>query len=103
MAVRKRGSKGSSKEREYIKVDSFRVLRAYEFDDGNVSFDLELNGIKLYRLLVIISAKDTDHQFIGFPSYQGKDEKLYNYFYISLSDEDSDKIIQAVYDIIDDE
>lgn len=101
MAERKRGSKGSNKEREYIKVDSFKILRAHEFDNGNVSFDMELNGIKLYRLSVV-SAKDTDHQFIGFPAYQSKDGKWYNYFYIALSEEDSDKIIDEVYNNLDD-
>lgn len=100
MAERKRGSKRSNTEREFIKVDDFKVLRAHEFDNGNVSFDLELNGIKLYRLTVV-SAKDSDHQFIGFPSYQSNG-KWYNYFYIALSDKDSDKIIDEVYNNLDD-
>ena len=101
MAERKRGSKVSSKEREYVTVDSFKILRAHEFDNGNVSFDLELNGVKFYRLSVV-SAKETDHQFIGFPSYQSKDGKWYNYYFIQLSDSDSDKIIDEVYNNLDD-
>lgn len=101
MAERKRGTKSAEKqEREVMKVDSFKVTRAHEFDNGNVSFDLLINGVQIYRLSVI-SAKDTDRQFIGFPSYQNNG-KWYNYVYLNLSDADSDKIIDAVYNNLDD-
>jgi len=98
MAERKRSTKKT--ERETIKVESFKILRAHEFDNGNVSFDMEINGVSLYRLTVV-SRKDGKGEFISYPAYENNG-KWYNYCYLALSDEDSDKIIQAVYDNLDD-
>ena len=98
MAERKRSAKKT--ERETMKVESFKILRAHEFDNGNVSFDMEINGVSLYRLTVV-SRKDGKGEFISYPSYENNG-KWYNYCYMALSDEDSDKIIQAVYDNLDD-
>ena len=100
MAERKRSNKSADKVREFMKVDSFKITRAHEFDNGNVSFDMLINGVQIYRLSVV-SAKDSDRQFIGFPSYQSNG-KWYNYVYLPLSQEDSDKIIDEVYNNLDD-
>lgn len=100
MAERRRSNKSAEKARETMKVDSFKITRAHEFDNGNVSFDMLINGVQIYRLSVI-SAKDSDRQFIGFPSYQSNG-KWYNYVYLPLSEEDSDKIINEVYNNLDD-
>ena len=100
MAERKKRTK-KAEEREEMEVLSYSILRAHEFDNGNISFDMKINGITLYRLAVV-SVKDSDRVFIGFPSYQAKDGKWYNYIYLPLSEKDSDEIIQAVYDNLDD-
>lgn len=100
MAERRRSNKSAEKAKEFMKVDSFKVTRAHEFDNGNVSFDMLINGVQIYRLSVV-SAKDSDRQFIGFPSYQSNG-KWYNYVYLPLSQEDSDKIIDVVYNNLDD-
>ena len=100
MAERKRSNKSTEKAREFMKVDSFKITRAHEFDNGNVSFDMLINGVQIYRLSVV-SAKDSDRQFIGFPSYQSNG-KWYNYVYLALSDEDVEKIIDEIYNNLDD-
>ena len=100
MAERRKSNK-KTEDKKLIEVHDFSILRAHEFDNGNISFDLRINGITLYRLSVV-SVKDSDRVFIGFPSYQAKDGKWYNYYYLPLSDEDMDKIINAVYDNLDD-
>ena len=100
MAERRRSNKSTEKAREFMKVDSFKITRAHEFDNGNVSFDMLINGVQIYRLSVV-SAKDSDRQFIGFPSYQSNG-KWYNYVYLPLTEEDSDKIINEVYNNLDD-
>lgn len=100
MATRKgKATEGEKKARENMKLDSFKILRAHEFDNGNVSFDAAINGVVLNRLSVV-SRKDGSGEFISFPSYQNNG-KWYNYCYMALSEEDSDKIIQAVYDNLD--
>lgn len=100
MAERRKSNK-KTEDKKFMEVNEFSILRAHEFDNGNISFDLKINGITLYRLSVV-SVKDSDRVFIGFPSYQAKDGKWYNYYYLPLSDEDMDKIINAVYDNFDD-
>lgn len=100
MAERRRSNKSVDKAKEFMKVDSFRITRAHEFDNGNVSFDMIINGVQIYRLSVI-SAKDSDRQFIGFPSYQSNG-KWYNYCYLALSEDDVEKIINEVYNNLDD-
>lgn len=97
MATRK--TKAAEGKKEFISIDSFKVLRAHEFNNGNVSFDLAVNGVILNRLTVV-SRKDGSGEFISFPSYENNG-KWYNYCYMALSEEDSDKIIQAVYDNLD--
>lgn len=100
MAERRRSNKSSEKAREFMKVDSFKITRAHEFDNGNVSFDMLINGVQIYRLSVV-SAKDSDRQFIGFPSYQSNG-KWYNYVYLPLHEDDVEKIINEVYNNLDD-
>lgn len=101
MAERRRSNKSKEKkELEFMKVESFKITRAHEFDNGNVSFDMLINGVQIYRLSVV-TAKDTGEQFIGFPSYQSNG-KWYNYVYLLLSEEDRDKIIDEVYNNLDD-
>ena len=101
MAVRRKSSNKKTEDKKFMIVNDFSILRTHEFDNGNISFDLKINGITLYRLSVV-SVKDSDRVFIGFPSYQAKDGKWYNYYYLPLSDEDMDKIINAVYDNLND-
>lgn len=102
MATRKaKVTEGEKKAREFMKVESFSILRAHEFKNGNISFDMSINGVILNRLTVV-SRKDGSGEFISFPSYENNG-KWYNYCYMSLSPEDSDKIIQAVYDNLDEE
>ena len=100
MAERRKSNR-KTEDKKFMEVKDFSILRAHEFDNGNISFDLKINGITLYRLSVV-SVKDSDRVFIGFPSYQAKDGKWYNDYYLPLSDGDMDKIINAVYDNLDD-
>ena len=97
----KRTSKKTTEQRETysLKDVKWSIRRAHQFDNGNISFDLQLGAITLYRLIVV-KAKD-DHEFISFPQYQ-TNGKWYNYYYIPFTDEDQDAIIDAVYDSIDD-
>ena len=100
MAERKRTTKSETTKRENIKLnfDELVINRAHEFDNGNVSFDMTYQGIKLYRLTVI-KTKDGD-EFISFPSYESNG-KWYNFIYMALSKEDQEKIIDMVYDSLD--
>ena len=82
-----------------MKDHEVKVLSAHQFDNGNISFDLQIDEIKIYRLTVVRTKDDTE--FISFPSYQSGD-KYYNYAFVPFTDEDQDAIIDMVYDSLDD-
>ena len=90
---------GEQKESYTLNKGDWTVIRAHQFDNGNISFDLKIKEICFYRLIVV-AAKD-GHEFISFPQYQSNG-KWYNHFYIPFTNEDQDAIIDAVYDSLDD-
>lgn len=102
MAERRRSAAGSKKaedkKREFIKVDydNLQITRAYTFDNGDITFDMKYQGVCFYRLRVVHT--QDDREFISFPAYQSNG-KYYNYFYLALSDDDQEKIIDMVYDV----
>lgn len=84
-----------NKERTYTKVDSFSVKNSREWDSGDVTTTLTLNGITIYNVR-IMQTHDGNHEFLSFPSRKGNDGKYYPYVYVSLSDKDTAKIIEAI-------
>lgn len=102
MAERRRAAasskKAEEKKREYMTVDfdQLQITRAYVFDNGDITFDMKYHDICFYRLRVVHT--QDDREFISFPSYESKG-KYYNYFYLALSNEDQEKIIDMVYDV----
>lgn len=101
MAERTR-KKAETQERKTIKInmDDVNIKRAFEFDNGNVSFDMEYAGITFYRMTVV-KTKD-GKEFISFPSYESNG-KWYNYFYIPLSEKDQDALIDRVYEVVNED
>lgn len=85
----------TNKERTYTKVESFSVKNSYEWGGGTVTTTLTLNGVTIYNVR-IMQTHDGNHEFLAFPSRKGNDGKYYPYVYVSLSDEDTEKIIEAI-------
>lgn len=85
----------ANEERTYTKVESFSVKNSREWDNGSVTTTLTLNGITIYNVR-IMQTHDNNHEFLAFPSRKGNDGKYYPYVYVSLSDEDTEKIIEAI-------
>ena len=94
----------ATKRTKAAKLGKYKVKNCFEFDNGDIRFNLELSdyGITLYGLRVV-SYKKGD--FISFPSRKvtnGIDTDYYNHFYIALSDDQVDEIIEAVHAELDD-
>lgn len=85
---------GEKKERKVIAVDSFDIKRWHIFDNGGVSFDMELNGIGIYGCRCVQGRDGND--FISFPQRKGSDGKYYNIVYAPLSDTDQKKILSEL-------
>lgn len=88
-------------ERTFIELRSMEVknVRVVAGKNGDlVFFTLELNGVTIYNCRV---ATGKNGDFISFPQYKGSDGKYYNNVYVSLSDEDSVKILEEIQKQID--
>ena len=59
-------------------LDSWEVLRAHEFDGGNISFDLRLNGVTIYGMTLVWN-EDLKDYWASFPARKGKDGKYYKH------------------------
>lgn len=84
---------------ERITVTSFDLSRVRDNGNGVPYFDLILNGVTVYG--VAVRATQSGEAFIAWPTKKGSDGKFYKLAYAPLSQEDQDKIIQAVYDKLD--
>ena len=83
-----------------INMDDVKIKRAYEFDNGNVSFDMEYAGMTFYRMTVV-KTKD-GKEFVSFPSYESNG-KWFNYYYMPLSEKDQDALIDLVYEVVNED
>ena len=71
----------------------FKIKRAHEFKNGNISFDFELDGVSFYRATVV---KGKNGDFVSWPQYESNG-KYYSYYYMKLTDEEQEALIDAVY------
>ena len=101
MARERQRKSEAQQERQFVKVESFGIRRANEYTKtGTVFFDLDINGLTVYGCTVA-KRKTDESEFISFPSRKGADGKYYSIVYAALSQEDQDRIIDAVYDLLD--
>lgn len=68
-----------------LQITEFKIIRAHEFKDGNIAFDMKLNGITLYNLSLVWYKKE-ERYFVSFPSKK-VDDKYYNHFWFPVSDD----------------
>ena len=90
-----RARANNTQEKTYTKVESFSVRNSREWENGNVTSTVTINGVTIYNVH-IKQTKDGNHEFLAFPSRKSNDGKYYPYVYIALSDEDTTKIIEAI-------
>lgn len=102
-------AKSSSKKKKEVERRDFdentqlEILRAYEFEDGNISFDAKIDGISFYQLTVISKGKT---EFVSEPSHKigkGKDERWLKYYWLNLSDDAQEVLISAVRDFLEED
>lgn len=88
-----RGNKSAESAKSY----EIKVTRAHEFDNGNVAFDMEINGVTVYGATMIAGKKGN---FVSFPSRKGSDGKYYSHCYAKLSDDDVKNIDKQLDDML---
>lgn len=92
MAFTKKNGNGEKKT-ESGKAVSFEILKATQYSWG-VGFNMVLNGVTIYNCTVAETKEGKF--FISFPSRKGTDGKWYSYVYFRFSEEDQNKILDAV-------
>lgn len=80
-------------EKENLQIDSFSIDRTFIFKNGDVTFDMTLNGIRIYGCR-IIEGKNGD--FVAFPERKGNDGKYYSIVWARLSEKDNADIVAEV-------
>ena len=97
MAFGKNNAKENNKTQN---IDVQAVRFVHQFDDGNVSFSLLVNGIWISNMSIINNEKARDGWFISFPSRKGQDkdgkDAYYNYAYFFIDDATKAKIGEMV-------
>ena len=89
-------------EKKEEKVLDFKVTRAVQFDDNNVGFDAQLDGISYYNM-VFHEGKTKDgkeYSVINFPQRKGKNGKYYNYYWIPIGDKTKAAIVEQLEQLI---
>lgn len=101
--AKKAGKKAEATEREFIEIREHEVknVRVVEGKNGDVVFfTLMINGVTIYNCRV---ATGKNGDFISFPQYKGSNGTYYNNVYVSISDEDSAKILEEIQKAIDEQ
>ena len=86
------------KKEEQVVDHQIEVKRATQFKNGNIGFDMIVNGVTIYGCVYIQgkTKKGDDYAFVAFPQRQGSDNKYYNHAYVKLSDADNETIEKAL-------
>lgn len=83
------------KKGEQAAAHKFSVTRVHVFDDGSITFNMQVDGFVDIYGCRIYDGKE-GKPFISFPSRKGSDGKYWNHVYIKLSDEQTEEIAKQV-------
>ena len=71
--------------------------------NGGISFSLRIEGgpllVEIYGCRLV---NGREGEFVSFPQRKGKDGKWYKHAYVQLTDDQTDEIVSAVYDALED-
>ena len=96
--------KGSTKnQNSENQVYDVKVTRAKEVKEGQVVFDMVVNGVTIYGCWYRegVSKKGEEYQLISFPSHpDDKGEKYYNHVWFKIEDELKSDIVDQLQKLV---
>lgn len=100
-------SNRTSNKREQAPADTGLIFKVEHVRDwgrnGGISFSLRIEGgpvlVEIYGCRII---NGRDGEFVAFPQRKGKDGRYYKHAYVQLTDDQTDEIVDAVYDALED-
>lgn len=94
--------KGSKKSNETKREYECVVTRAKEIKEGTVSFDMEVNGVKVYGCWYKegTSSNGKEYQIVNLPQEKGSDGKYYSIVWFPMSKEVRENIIEQLQKLV---
>ena len=95
--------KGSQKKSNETKRECECVVtRAKEIKEGTVSFDMEVNGVKVYGCWYKegTSSNGKDYQIVNLPQEKGNDGQYYSIAWFPMSKEVRENIIEQLQKMV---
>lgn len=94
--------KGSTNKNQESQSYDVKVTRAKEIKDGQVVFDMIVNGVTLYGCWYRegVSKKGEEYQMISFPSHKGDNENYYNHCWFKIEDDVKASIIEQLQKLV---
>ena len=92
--------KARTNKAEERKPMAIVVKRAFEFKNGNISFDMEILGYITIYQCTLVKSKKGDEYFVSFPQYKGTDNNYYSYCYFKILPEEQDLIEEQIEHIL---
>ena len=88
--------KGSTKSSESNNYD-VKITRAKEVKDGQVVFDMIVNGVTIYGCWY---REGKDYTLVSFPSQQAENGKYYNHCWFKIEDDVKSDIIDQLRKLV---
>lgn len=99
-------SNKSFNKREQAAPDSGVIFKVEHVRDwgrnGGISFSLRIEGPINAEIYGCRIRSSRTGEFVAFPQRKGKDGQYYTHAWIELSDDQTNEIISAVYDALED-
>lgn len=100
-----KGTKKTTKERS---AHQMKVLRANQFDNGNIGFSLEIDGwLTIYNMMLVALHENKDDKteitgyFVAFPQHKDDKGSYWNYAYFKIIQPEQDMIEEQIEHILD--
>ena len=84
---------------ETLEITECKVLKARQFNNSRIGFDLKINGITIYSMIAFpYKDKKTgdDEWGISFPQRKGSDNKYYNEVYFFIDEKMRKGILEQI-------
>lgn len=92
--------KGSTKKTETQNYD-VKVTRAKEIKEGQVVFDMIVNGVTIYGCWYREGTKDgKEYQLVSFPSQKADNGKYYNHCWFKIEDSLREEIVAQLQKLV---
>lgn len=95
--------KGSTNKNQESQTYDVKVTRAKETKEGQVVFDMVVNGVSIYGCWYRegTSKKGEEYQMVSFPSHKDdKTDKYYNYCWFKIEDDVKASIIEQLQKMV---